>query len=121
MTIQEAQHFFETCDFSEASKAKILELLNGKTALDLATITQIKAVMQEELDADFKEAGIDEDNDPVLKDIRGQYAKKLEEIDLELQEDMAFVETELAELDKARKEVMQISDEMEADAIKQTI
>lgn len=121
MTIQEAQDFFAASDFSDITKSKIAKLLEGKKELDNQLILEIKELMQSELDQDFKDEGIDVSNTPEDKKSQAEYDAALDEIESDLQQDMNFVETELNDLEVQRKEVMKISDEMEADAIKQSI
>ena len=123
MTVQEAKEFFDGSDFSDASKAKIAQILAAKDmeVLDDETTDQIKAVMEEELEADFQEAGVDLSDDPEAQAELAKYNAELEQIEKDLADDMASVDKELKDLDGMRKEVMKVSDEMDADAIKQSM
>ena len=121
MTIQETRDFFANSDFSEASKQKIAELLEGKDGIDFGMTEQIRSIMQEELDVDFIEAGITDADVPDAAALKADYDAELAQIESELDGDMQFVEGELAELDAMRKDVMKISDEMEADDIRKTL
>ena len=77
--------------------------------------------MEEELEADFQEAGVDLSDDPEAQAELAKYNAELEQIEKDLADDMAYVDKELKDLDGMRKEVMKVSDEMDADAIKQSM
>lgn len=121
MTIQELKDFFSKSDFSEASKSKIMSILEGKEELGNEVFSQIKVVMQEELDNDFKEAGVDISNDPSMQQIQKEYDDGLNKIESELKEDMSFVENELKHIEELRQQVTKIGDTIEADKIAQSI
>lgn len=118
MTIQEAQQFFAGSGFSAETKQKIAELLSSKETLDPYTVLEVKALMHEELAQDLDKEGIDVSKNPEVKALENDYDEKLKKIDLEMKHDVAFVESELDELEKIRKQVMQVSDSLDADAIR---
>ncbi|MCX6754951.1 MAG: hypothetical protein NT068_00220 [Candidatus Nomurabacteria bacterium] len=121
MTIPEAKDFFLKSNFSDVAKSKIMFILDGKEEMTKEIFSEIKIVMQQELDNDFAEAGVDLSNDKEAETIKKNYDDKLEKIDTDLNEDMDFVEKELKEVEDLRKQVVQGSDEMEADKIRQSL
>lgn len=121
MKIQELKDFFIASDYSEETKGVIAKILSDKTELTPGLFSQVKDVLQKELDADFKELEVDVTNDPEAQKIEKEYAEELDTIEKDLNEDMAFVEKELKELEETRKQIMKISDEMEAEEIKKSI
>ncbi|MEI7709244.1 MAG: hypothetical protein WCI76_00850 [bacterium] len=121
MTIQELKDFFAKSDFSEASKAKIMSILDGKKEVGNEVFSQVKAVMQEELDKDFNDAGVDVSNNPEAQAAKKEYDEKLDGITNELNDDVAFVEKELTDLEVMRKQVIKASDDLEADKIRQDV
>jgi hypothetical protein len=121
MNIQEAQEFFADSDFSGDTKKKIASLLKGKSVLDVGTTNAIKALMQEELDKDFSEAGVEILHDTQVEEVEKEYKADLEKIEQNIKEDQVFVETELDKLEVVRKRVMKTSDDMAVKAIQQSI
>jgi len=121
MNIQELKDFFIASDYGEETKAVLAGILADKTEVTPGLIFQVKDILQKELDADFKELGLDPVNDPEAQKIEKEYVEVLDTIEKDLGEDMEFVEKELNELEEVRKKVAKISDEMEADKIKQSI
>lgn len=121
MNIQEAKEFFADSDFSAETKKKIAKLLDGKTALDEFTTESIKALMQLELEKDFKEAGVEILHDVEAEETEKEYKADLEKIEKDLTEDQDFVDSELKKLDDIRKRVVKTSEDMTADAIRQSI
>lgn len=121
MTTEEFKKFIASSSYSEDGKAKMVKLLAGEEEVSPEAFTQIKEIMQAELDKDFINAGVDVSNDPEAKAIEEEYEKTLDEIEAELGKDMAFVETELNELEKLRKQVVEVEEGMAADKIKESI
>ena len=122
MNIQELQNFFATSDFSDVSKAKIAKILEGQTVAGNEIFSQVRVVMQEELDMDFKEAGVDDIySEPEAQAIQAEYNTTLNTIEGDLAEDMAFVEKELNDLEEMRGQVMKIGDDIAADQIRQKL
>lgn len=121
MNIQELKDFFIASDYSDKTKSEIAQVLSGKIEVTPGLFAQVKDILQKELDADFKELGVDVTNDPEAQKIEKEYVDELDTIEKDLNEDMAFVEKELKELDETRKQILKISDEMEAEEIKKKI
>ena len=121
MNIQEAREFFADSDFSPETKRKIAKLLENKTVLDEFTTESIKALMQMELEKDFKEAGVEILHDPEAEEVEKEYKNDLETIEKEMKEDQDFVDTELKKLDNARKRILKTSEDMAADVIRKTM
>lgn len=121
MTIQEFKDFFSKSNFSEIAKSKIMAVLEGKEEVGAEVFSKVREIMQAELDADFNEAGVDISTDAEAQAIKKEYEDKLEKIETELNEDMSFVEGELKELEDMRQKVMKVSDEMDADKIRQSM
>lgn len=121
MTIQELRDFFIKSDYSEETKTIIAGMLNNKTEITPGLIFELKDVLQKELDFDFKELGIEVENNEEAKQAKKEYDETLDSIEKDLGEDMVFVEKELKELEETRKIVSKISDEIEADKIRQSI
>jgi len=121
MNIQELKDFFIKSDYSDETKSVLASILADKSEVTPGLIAEIKDVLQTELDADFKEMGVDVTNDPEAQKIEKEYVEELDTIEKDLNNDMEFVEKELEELDEKRKQIVKISDEMEAGKIKQTI
>lgn len=121
MNIQELKDFFIKSDFSDGTKSVIASILSDKTEVTPGLVAQVKDVLQKELDADFKEMGVDTTNDVEAQKVEQEYMNELNTIEKDLNSDMDFVEKELGELEETRKQVLKISDEMEADVIKQSI
>lgn len=121
MNIQELKDFFIASDYSDETKTLLAGILSDKMEVTPGLIFQVKDVLQAELDVDFKELGIDVENNPEAQKIEKEYIGELDEIEKELGKDVDFVENELKELDKTRKQVLKISDEMEAEEIRKSI
>ena len=121
MTIQELRDFFAKSDYSVETKAAIEDIVKDATELTPGIVFQVKDVLQKEIDADFEVLGVDFAGDPKVQEIQKEYDTTLESIEKDLTDDMNFVESELGELDEIRKEVMAVSDEMEAEELKKTI
>ncbi len=121
MNIQELRDFFINSDYSAETKSILSSILSEKTEVTPGLTIQIKDVLQKELDADFKELGVDATNDIEAEKIEKEYTEQLDTIEKDLNDDMEFVEKELAELEETRKQVLKISDEIEAEKIKQSI
>ena len=121
MTIQELRDFFIASDYSDETKSTLSNILKDKTEITPGIIFQVKDILQKELDADFKELGVDVEGDEGAQQIQKEYDEALEAIEKDLTEDMNFVEKELNELEEIRKKVSKVSDEMEAEKIKQSI
>lgn len=121
MNIQELKDFFIKSDFSDSTKSVIASILADKTEVTPGLVAQVKDVLQKELDTDFKEMGVDATNDVEAQKIEKEYMDELNTIEKDLNSDMDFVEKELGELEETRKQILKISDEMEAEEIKKTI
>ncbi len=121
MNIQELKDFFINSDFTDETKATIAGILSDKTEVTPGLTANIKDILQKELDIDFKELGVDTTNDPEAQKLEQEYTQELDVIEKDLNDDMAFVEKELEDLEETRKQVLKISDEMEAEEIKKTI
>jgi hypothetical protein len=122
MTTQELKDFVNTSDFSEATKAKALGLLEGKTEVSLELFSQLREMMEQELDTDFQEAGLsDVSTEPEVQALEGEYVKKLDDIEAELNTDMAYVESELKDLEDMRQKLVKVEDLMAAKAVKDSI
>ena len=121
MNIQELKDFFINSEFTDSTKSVIAGILSDKTEVTPGLIAQVKDVLQKELDADFKELGVDVTNDAEAQKIEQEYVEELGVIEKDLNEDMEFVDKELKDLEETRKQVLKISDEMEAEEIKKTM
>ena len=122
MTIQELQNFVAASDFSEATKAKIASILEKQPEVSEELFGQLREIMQGELDADFKEAGItDISSDAEMQKIDAAYVTKLDEIQNDLDKDMAFVESELNDLDEMRKQLTHVGDQIAAEDLRKSI
>jgi len=121
MNIQELKDFFSKSDYSDETKSVISKLIADKTEVTPGLVSQIKDILQKELDSDFEELRVDVKNEPEFQKIEKEYAETLDAIEKDLNADMDFVEKELNELDEIRKKIVQVSDEMDADKIRQSI
>ena len=121
MDIQEAREFFADSDFSAHTKKKIAAVLKRAAVLDIFTTEKVKALMQEELERDFAETGVDISDDPRVKKAGKKYKDDLEKIGKETKDDAAFVEKELTKLDSVRKQVVKTKDTMAADVIRKSM
>lgn len=121
MNIQELKDFFIASDYSDNTKSEIAQLLSDKTEVTPGLFSKIKDILQKELDADFKDLGVDVSSDPEAQKIEKEYTDQLDVIEKDLNEDMAFVEKELKDLEETRKQILKISDEIEAEELRKTI
>jgi len=121
MNIQELKDFFIKSDYSDETKAIIAKILADKTEVTPGLISEVKDILQKELDSDFSELGIDVANEPEAQKIEKEYVEELDKIEKDLNDDMSFVEKELNELEETRKTLAKVSDEIEIDKIKQSI
>lgn len=121
MNIQELKEFFINSDYSDETKSVLASILSDKIEITPGLTSQIKDVLQKELDIDFKEMGVDITNDIEAQKVEKEYVDELNTIEKDLNNDVEFVEKELGELEEKRKQILKISDEMEADKIKQSI
>jgi hypothetical protein len=121
MNIQELKEFFVKGDYSDDTKAVIAGILADKTEVTPGLVSQVKDILQKELDADFSELGVDLKDNPEFEKIEKEYASSLDAIEKDLNEDMDFVEKELKDLEEIRKQIAKVGDEIEADKIKQSI
>jgi small-conductance mechanosensitive channel len=121
MNIQELKEFFEKSDYSDETKTVLTGILADKTEVTPGLVSQLKDVLQKELDADFEEIDSEMKNDPEMKKIEQEYVETLDKIEKDLNEDMSFVEKELNDLEEIRKQITKVGDEIEADKIKQSI
>lgn len=118
MTIQELKAFFENSDYSTETKNKIFAILENKIELTQGLVTEIKSILQTELEQDLVEAGVDVSNDPEVKEIQAEYNEAVAMIEKDLQEDVSFVEKEMEDIESSRKQISDISDQMDADKIR---
>ena len=121
MNIQELRDFFAASAYGEETKAVLAGILADKTEVTPGLIFQVKDILQKELDADFKELGVDVTSDPEAQKIEKEYTETLDKIEKDLNEDMEFVEKELNDLEEIRKKVNKVSEEIEIDIIKKSI
>ena len=121
MNIQELKDFFDKSDYSSETGNSISSILAEKTEVTPVLISQIKDILQKELDLDFEELGVNNKDTPEFQKIEKEYTEALETIEKDLENDMAFVDKELKELDEVRKKVSQTSDEIEADKLRQSM
>lgn len=121
MNIQELKDFFSKSDYSNDTKSIINEVLADKTEVTPGLISEIKNILQKELDADFEELGVNGKDTPEFQAMEKEYTEALDTIDKDLASDMEFVDKELKELDEIKKKIAKASDEMEADRIRQSI
>lgn len=117
MNIQELKDFFVKSSYSNGTKSVISGILADKTEVTPGLVSEIKDVLQKELDSDFKELGVDMANDPEMQKIEKEYVEALDVIEKDLNEDMNFVEKELKDIEEIRKQVTKVSDEIEATQI----
>jgi len=121
MNIQQLKDFFSASDYSDKTKSEISQILSDKTEVTPGLFSQVKDILQKELDSDFKEMGIDATNEPELQKIEKEYIEELDKIEEDLGNDMNFVEKELNDLEEMRKQVSKVSEEIEINNIKQSI
>ena len=125
MNIKELKDFFSISAYSNDTKSIINGILMETTEVTPGLISQVKDVLQKELDVDFQELGVDAENDPELQKIEQEYVEALDNIENDLNSDMGFVEKELKELEEIRKKVIRSSDDVEAvqmaDKLKQSM
>lgn len=121
MNIQELKEFFVQSDYSDETKGVLASILADKTEVTPGIIFQLKDVLQKEIDADFDELGVDALEDPEFKKAEAEYVEDLNKIEKELEEDMSFVEDSMKQLEENRKKISKAGDEIEANAIKQSM
>jgi len=121
MNIQELKDFFSKSDYSDETKSMLNGVLADKTEVTPGLISEIKDILQKELDADFEELGVSGIDTPEYKALEKDYVDALDNIDKDLAKDMEFVDTELKELDEIRKKIAKASDEMEADRLRNSM
>ena len=91
MDIEELKQFIESSDFTHETKQKIAGMLAGKAVLDYDVYNAVKEILQQELDSDFKEVGVDlpegEGGDDASKYEAGlvQVDQKIEEVNKEME------------------------------------
>ena len=108
MDIEELKQFIDASDFTPETKQKVSIVLAGKAVLDYDTYAGVKEILQQELDSDFKEAGVDLTNDTEAQGIEKKYEAALEEIDASLIEDEKFIENETKRLDEISDRIQKI-------------
>jgi hypothetical protein len=118
MTIQELKTFFENSDYSTETKNAISAFLGNTTELTQGVLTEIKSILQKELEQDFIDAGVDVVNDPEVKEMQAEYDETVAMIEKDLQEDISFVEKEMEDIESSRKQVADMSDKIDADKIR---
>ena len=121
MTIQELRDFFEASDYSIETKSKISDVLKDKTEVNQGVFFQIKDILQTELDADFKDLGIDAEGDEEAQRAKKEYEDTLNVIEKDLDDDMKYVEKEMSDLEETRKTISKVADEIAADDIRKSI
>lgn len=125
MNIQELKDFFAKSDYSDETKSVISGILADKTEVTPGLISQVKDILQRELDSDFKELVADAKDDPEMQRIEREYVEALGVIEKDLNSDMDFVDKELKDLEEIRKQVTKVSDEVQAsqmsDQLKQSM
>ena len=99
MEIEELKQFCESSDFTPETKHKIATVLAGKAVLDYDTYAAVKEILQQELDSDFAEAGVDLSDDPEAQAEEAKYEAEMHELDKLMEGDMDFIEKEKADLD----------------------
>lgn len=118
MTIQELKTFFENSAYSVETKNTISAFLGNATELTQGVLTEIKSILQKELEQDFIDAGVDVENDPEVKEMQAEYDETVAMIEKDLQEDISFVEKEMEDIESDRKQVAGMSDKIDADKIR---
>jgi hypothetical protein len=98
MDIEELKQFINESDFTPETKQKVMIVLAGKAVLDYDTYAGVKAILQQELDEDFKGAGVDIDNDSRGTKIEDEYESELDEVNKSLEDDKKFIEEETNKL-----------------------
>ncbi len=121
MNIQELKDFISMSDYSDNIKNIVIEVLADQTEVTPGLISQIKDILQKELDSDFEELGVNEKDSGEFQKIEKDYVEELDLIEKDLNNDMEFVDKELKELSEVRKKVAQASDEMEADRLRKSM
>ena len=114
MNIQELKDFFVKSDYSDDTKSVIAQVLADKTEVTPGLVSEIKDILQKELDSDFEKLDGDVANDPEIKKAEKEYIATLDTIDKDLNSDMSFVEKELKDLEDMRKKVVIASDDAKA-------
>ena len=119
--IQKAVSFIEISDFSENAKLKMKKVLEGKTVMTPGLSNEIKEIMQNEIDQDFDEQGVDVSAEPETQEIQKKYDSALVKIETDLAEDQKFVEEQIGEVEKTSKELAKIEDELKAEEIRKKL
>ena len=110
MDIEELKQFIESSDFTPETKQKIAVMLAGKAVLDYDTYAGVKELLQQELESDFKEAGIDLTDDPEAQEEEKKYETALEQIDASMEEDMNFIEEKTKNLSDMSDTLAQVTE-----------
>lgn len=118
MNITELLQKIQASPLSDATKQSVVAILAGHETLTVELEAQVQNIIQEEIERDFADLGIDADT-PELHAIDEQLAKDLQSVDDELSEDMSYVDGELAELDKMRKELSALEDQQKINDLKE--
>lgn len=118
MNITELLQKIQASPLSDATKQSVAAILAGHDTLTIELEAQVQNIIQEEIERDFAELGVNADT-PELNAIDDQLAKDLQSVDDELSEDMAYVDGELAELDKMRKELNSLEDQQKINDLKE--
>jgi|JI10StandDraft_1071094.scaffolds.fasta_scaffold511765_2 hypothetical protein len=118
MNITELLQKIQTSPLSDATKQSVAAILAGHDTLTIELEAQVQNIIQEEIERDFADLGVDTDT-PELHALDEQLAKELQSVDDELSEDMAYVDGELAELDKMRKELNSLEDQQKINDLKE--
>ncbi len=107
MEIEELRQFIQASDFTPQTKQKIAVMLAGKAVLDYDTYAGVKEILQQELDSDFKEAGVDLSNDPQDQADELAYEAELEQLNATLDNDLQFIEEEKKKLEEIDVQIAQ--------------
>ena len=113
MDIEELKQFIEASEFTPETKQKVWIVLAGKAVLDYDTYAGVKEILQQELDKDFKEAGVDLDGDLEAEKIQKEYETSLAEIDASVEEDNMFIKAQTESLDGMADKLNAISEKDE--------
>ncbi len=102
---------------SEDKKNMILALLE-KNDLDFTTKELIKDILQDEVDGVFSAAGISIADDPDAHAAASTFSDDLNKIQADLENDMAFVEAEMGDLETMAIDLDKSFDQSKIDSIK---
>ena len=115
MDIEELRQFIETSDFTPETKQKISVILAGKAVLDYDTYAMVKEILQQELDKDFNEVGVgDVADDAEAQELESEYKSNVENLNVSMQEDMNFVESEAKKLNAMNDRLNSLSNEVDS-------